>query len=787
MPWIHEPTEKNFNSYLTITPTFRNELHTAVTQHNRAPFGGPVELYLAAVIILLLLALSDLVVGVSNDAVNFLNSSIGSRVAPRHVIMIVACVGMIAGVMFSSGMMEVARKGIFNPGFFSLHEVMVIFLAVMITDILLLDVYNTFGLPTSTTVSIVFELIGASVAVSMIKIAAEDGSFAEIGKYINTGKALMIIAGILISVAIAFFFGTLVQFVTRLIFTFDYHRRLKRYGALWGAACLSLIIYFILIKGARGAAFIPPETMAWIHANTLRLLLGCYLVSALALQAVLLLTGYNILKPIVLIGTFALAMAFAANDLVNFIGVPLAGLSAYQIAAASEAPLGITMEALGEPMRTNSWLLVTAGIIMAVTLWFSRKARTVSQTEVGLSRQVEGLERFGSSPLSRSIVRLTSTIFSGLRAMVPGPVLAAISRRLDSSLYNPKDHSPGKGGAPSFDLLRASVNLMVASALISFATSLKLPLSTTYVTFMVAMGTSLADQAWGRESASYRVAGVLTVIGGWFVTAFMAFTVSGLFAAAIFYSKGYATLLLLAGALFVIARNHRSHRKRELEERELQVFNLENVNDIDDTVKVIFEHCGHLLREVKATSNECFRGLFSNDLGILRGLRKSNKKIQTWANIITANIYKALRFMSREEVRHSQNYAQIITILQEIAESHRDIIMRTLDHFDNNHKGMLEVQVRELRDVIRCFNALLDHAISAFLKRGIVDIRAINAAQKRLEGLVEKYNLNQIMRIQNETSKTRLSILFYGIMGKTRKISSHTVELIKLFRDTFPL
>ncbi|TFH39707.1 MAG: inorganic phosphate transporter, partial [Chrysiogenales bacterium] len=707
------------------------------------------------------------------------------RVAPRYVIMIIACAGMIAGVMFSSGMMEVARKGIFHPGRFRLHEIMVIFVAVMITDILLLDVYNTFGLPTSTTVSIIFGLLGSSVAVSMIKIAADNGSFSEIGTYINTAKSLMIIAGLLISVAISFFFVTLIQFITRIIFTFDYHRRLKRYGAIWGAMSLSLILYFILIKGAKGASFLSPETLAWIDTHTVEMLMGCFLASALVLQVVLLLFDYNILKPIVLIGTFALAMSFAANDLVNFIGVPLAGLSAYRVAAASSSPLTMTMEALQNPMQTSSWILMIAGLIMAVTLWFSRKARTVAKTEVSLSRQVEGFERFGSSPLSRSIVRMTYTIFTGFTSLFPSSMLAAISRRLDSNLYNPKDHSPGRGGVPSFDLLRASVNLMVASALISFATSLKLPLSTTYVTFMVAMGTSLADQAWGRESASYRVAGVLTVIGGWFITAFMAFTVSALFATVIFYSNGYAALLLLAGALFIIARNHRSHKQWETEEKELHVFNLEKVDDIKKAVLVIFEHCGHLLQEVKTTSNACFEGLFSNDLGTLRSLRKSNKKVQTWANIITANIYKALRLLSREDVRHSQNYAQIINILQEIAESHRDIIMRSLDHVDNHHKGMLEIQIRELKEVIRCFNNLLDYAISAFLKGGVIDIESINTLQKRLDGLVEKFNLQQITRIQNETSKTRLSILFYGIMGKTKKISSHTVQLIDLFRDSF--
>ena len=468
-----------------------------------------MDFFQIAILILFGLAISDLIVGVSNDAVNFLNSSIGSRVAPRHVIMIIASLGMLAGVTFSSGMMEVARKGIFNPQFFTMPELMTVFLAVMLTDILLLDLYNTFGLPTSTTVSIVFELLGAAVAVSLLKLYEMGDSFARVIEYINTGKALTIIFGILLSVVVAFAVGAVIQFLSRMIFTFDYAKRLRRYGALWGGAALSSITYFILIKGAKGASFITPETLTFIKGHTWLILLGSFAVCAVLLQILLSFTRVSILKIIVLIGTFALAMAFAANDLVNFIGVPLAGLSAYQEAAAAGDPLTATMEALTKPVHGNTFLLLMAGAIMVITLWVSRKSRSVTKTEIRLGRQEEGFERFESTVLSQAIVRFVSSLFESVGSLFPAMLRKTVNRRFDRSEHRP---APAADGAvPSFDLIRASVNLMVASALISLATSFKLPLSTTYVTFMVAMGTSLSDQAWGRDSAVYRVSGVLTV------------------------------------------------------------------------------------------------------------------------------------------------------------------------------------------------------------------------------------------------------------------------------------
>ena len=390
-----------------------------------------IEVFFVAVLILLLFAVFDLSVGVANDAVNFLNSSIGSRVAPYFVIMIVASLGILAGVTFSGGMMEVARKGIFHPQFFTMPELITIFMAVMLTDILLLDLFNAHGLPTSTTVSIVFELLGAAVAVSLIKIMhAAEGSM-TLGEYINTAKAMMIVFGILLSIIVAFVCGALVQFISRLIFTFDYQKRLKRYGAIWGGVAMATITFFILVKGAKGASFMTPETVDWIKSHSLFMLVSIFIVSAIIFQILISFFKINILKPVVLVGTFALAMAFAANDLVNFIGVPLAGLNAYYTAIASSDPLNITMVALSKKVQSHTLWLLIAGVIMVLTLWFSKKARTVTETEISLGQQEEGTERFESIWLSRSIVSMVHSVIESIKSLTPHAVRKHIGRRMD--------------------------------------------------------------------------------------------------------------------------------------------------------------------------------------------------------------------------------------------------------------------------------------------------------------------------------------------------------------------
>lgn len=747
-----------------------------------------MELYFIALVILAGLAVSDLIVGVSNDAVNFLNSAIGSRVASRKIILIIASLGMIAGVLFSKGMMEVARKGIFHPQLFNMPELMSIFLAVMLTDVLLLDFYNTFGLPTSTTVSLLFELLGAAVAVSVIKASQAHESATSIANYINTTKVLAFISGILISVAVAFFCGMVFQFISRLIFTFDFQKRVKRFGAIYGGLALSFIIYFIVIKGAKGAAFLTPDALSWIQDNSGTILLVTCVVCAIVLQLLIFFSRLNVLRPIVLIGTFALAMAFAANDLVNFIGVPLAGMSAYQVASSSATPLTLSMDALQQGAPSYTPLLLMAGVVMVITLWVSKKARTVTATEVNLSRQEEGFERFGSTYLSRTIVRNVSNMIQWLKKVIPGPLHDFYKKRYERN-------KPGRvtiaetadGDKPSYDLVRASVNLMVASALISFATSLKLPLSTTYVTFMVAMGSSFADHAWGRDSAVFRVTGVLIVIGGWFLTAITAFTVSFLFGLAIHYLKGPAVIGILALGIFILIRNHGIHKKREQEVSHYDIFNLKKVKDGKYAVKTTFEHAGIFLREVATSLSTGYDGLVAQNRNLLKNVRKNTKKFQEWSNIIVANVFKTLRLLKKEEHATTQKYAQTITALQEIAECHRDVIIRAYEHIDNNHKGILPVQAEEIKQVKDTVIHLLEITSEALLKQQLPDFILVEEHNTKLLEMLLAFDRNQVIRIQKDQSKTRLSILFYGFTRGYRMIAEQCIQLLQIFKESFDL
>jgi phosphate/sulfate permease len=662
-------------------------------------------------------------------------------------------------------------------------ELMTIFLAVMITDIILLDVFNTFGLPTSTTVSIVFELLGAAVAVSLIKIYNAGDGLLSLVHYINTAKALVIILGILLSIVVAFCSGAIVQFIARTVFTFDYRKRLKRFGGVWAGLSMAAITYFILIKGAKGASFLTPESVAWIKTHAWTIMAMGFGFFGITFQLLALYSKIDILKPIVLVGTFALAMAFAGNDLVNFIGVPLAGLNAFNIASASQDPLRVTMEALQGPIQSNTLLLLIAGIIMVVTLWVSRKARTVTETELSLGRQEEGMERFGSSGLSRNIVRLSHTVFSLVNRLTPVPVRKAISRRLDPGAYSCEVSKDGE--IPSWDLLRASVNLFVASAVVSFATSMKLPLSTTYVTFMVAMGTSLSDQAWGRESAVYRVSGVLTVISGWFLTALVAFSVSLLFALAIYYLKLAAILGLLVLLITLVWHSHRLHFKRAKEKRAVELLSLEKTADAETATHASFEQTGHFLQEVSDSLGLCFEATFSEDRQRLRDATTWTDKIQKWANIIISNTFETLFLLRSDSVDNTQQYAKTMRFIQGIAESHRDMIKRSYVHFENCHEGFTEDQKEELRRIKTYITRLLWNTSIMLTRRKKVDYDYIHNQKKRLENLVNEFDKNQIKRIQDAESKTRLSILFYGLLENSVKIAEQTEALLDIFRESF--
>jgi phosphate/sulfate permease len=512
-------------------------------------------MFLFFVIALFALAVTDLVVGVSNDAVNFLNSAVGSKAGSRRAILIVAAMGIFAGALFSSGMMEVARKGIFNPQMFAFSDVMIIFLAVMLTDILLLDLFNTFGMPTSTTVSIVFELLGAAVMVAFIKLVMTDASLSELPAYINTSKAISIITWIFISIAIAFTIGAIGQFISRLIFGFHYKQRMKKYGGIWGGIALTILSYFLLIKGLKGASFMSADLKAWLDTNSLFILIASFVFWTSVFQLLITYTKVNVLRVIVMLGTFSLAMAFASNDLVNFIGVPIAGFESFNIWKSSGQDVNMLMTSLGGKVQTPFALLSIAGIVMVITLWRSKKARTVTATEVNLGRQDIGEERFRPHFLAVAIVRFSIFFVEKLSLFIPKKLRAEINKKYRRKTY------PHKKNPPAFDLVRASVNLTLASMLIAIATMNKLPLSTTYVSFMVAMGTSLADKAWGG-SAEYRIAGVINVVGGWLLTALIAFIVAGIFALVIFKLKMTGVLLLLVLLVVTVYLLHRKHQQK---------------------------------------------------------------------------------------------------------------------------------------------------------------------------------------------------------------------------------
>ncbi|TYQ17799.1 UNVERIFIED_CONTAM: Phosphate/sulfate permeases [Acetivibrio alkalicellulosi] len=740
-----------------------------------------IDIFFIAVLILMIFAVFGLVVGVSNDAVNFLNSSIGSRVAPRKVIMIIASIGIIFGVVFSSGMMEIAQKGIFQPQYFTMPEIMIVFLVVAFTNVVLLDLFNTFGLPTSTTVSVVFGLLGGSVAVAYLKILQSEESLLAMSEYINTSNALIIVFGILLSVVLAFFSGSIVQFITRLIFTFDYEKKLKRYGAIWGAIAMVSISYFIFMKGARGASFISESQLEWIMSHTRLCLLIIFVISAAILQTLLLLK-INIFKPIILAGTFALAMSFAANDLVNFVGVSVSGLNAFNLAPIGDARFTTNMTALSQTVQTEPLLLIGAGLIMVITLWLSKKARTVSETELNLVSQNESEEKYDSTPLSRIIVHMGISFSDFVKSVTPKPFKEFMSKRLDTSKYTAQISSKNR---PSFDLLRATVNLMVASALISYGTSHKLPLSTTYITFMVSMGSSFADRAWGRESAVYRITGVLTVIGGWFITALMAFLVSGLMAVIIFYAKTIGVIALLIIIFCIMWKSHHKHKEIANSVSKNEVFNLKKVSSFDESVEITLSHMGLLIKDIRESLSNTLEGLYMQNGYILREEKKNSKIIQKSANIITANIYKALRLMKKSDHHAiSKYYSQTIRRLQKLIDGKRDITYRASEHVLNHHKGLLPIQIDEIKNIENLLSEILTDVENSFCNKDMSIHDEILEKHKKLKAIIKKHNDEQLERIITGQSKTRLSILFYSILGNSMMLSKQSLKLMELLSFT---
>ncbi len=737
-------------------------------------------IYIVIVAVLFLLAISDLVVGVSNDAVNFLNSAIGSKVAPFKVIMIIASLGIIVGATFSSGMMEVARKGIFHPQYFHFSEIMYIFLAVMITDVILLDTFNTYGMPTSTTVSIVFELLGAAVGIAIIK-GYTDPNALELSEYINSAKALAIISGILLSVVIAFTVGAIIQFITRIVFSFNYKKTIKRYGAIWGGIAITAITYFILIKGAKGASFMSGDLKKIILENTINIILISFAAWTVVLQLLSWFTKLNILKLIVLVGTFALAMAFAGNDLVNFIGVPLAGYESFKawMASGGPDPNAFLMADLTGKVKTPTMFLLVAGLVMVITLWFSKKAKSVTKTEINLARQDAGFERFGSSGFARSLVRATNKMTSGVNSFLPSSVISSIEKRFDRTQVEKIEEDEE---AASFDLIRASVNLVVASILISFATSLKLPLSTTYVTFMVAMGTSLSDKAWGRESAVYRITGVFSVIGGWFLTAFSAFTIAFLVGFALYYGGIVAVAILLAIAIFLVFRTHAIHKKvaEKLDESEsLEASKFSDTNIIAKSSDTITHNINAVIKEY----GNIISALENEDYKELKKVGKNIDNLTSKTKYLKNNLNVVIDKLKEDSEETAYYFVEVLDYMREMLHSISFINGPSYDHVNNNHKPLLKVQVDELNQLYGFIKEILEEIINVINKSEYSKIDNIVGKEVEFVKFSGRITKNQIRRVKAGESGTRTSFLYLTIVNESKNLVLQAVNLLKSQRD----
>lgn len=732
------------------------------------------SIYLIIVIVLLGLAVLDLIVGVSNDAVNFLNSSIGSKVAPIRIIFAVAALGVLLGTMFSSGMMEVARSGVFYPEKFTFPSIMMLFLAVMLTDVILLDLFNTFGLPTSTTVSLVFELLGASVAVALYTIwTTESGG--NLGEFINSGKALAIITGIFTSIAIAFLVGSIIMYISRIIFSFNYKKPLKYLGALWGGIALTAITYFAVFKGLKGSVLVSSELLAYLEGNmgmALLYTLGTWTILMAILQHIF---RVKILKVIVLSGTAALAMAFAGNDLVNFIGVFMAGFDSFHIAQEVVASGGdlntLYMGKLSEPVVANIYWLLGAGTLMTLSLFLSKKSRTVSNTEVNLARKGEGIERFSSSPLSRSIVRGSLTLSKSISTIIPESMKKFIDKRFEPVELENK---------ASFDLIRASVNLTVSAMLISLGTSLKLPLSTTFVTFMVAMGSSLADRAWGRESAVYRINGVLTVVAGWFLTALVAFSVAlavGLF---LMWGGKIAIVIMIAIVVIMLLKSSKLHTKRKSkEEQQQQVLSTKDqlITSCNNDVHMVLDRTLWILKKV-------IDGL--NDENRKSARKAMNEAIELYEKFKDKRDYEVVPTIESIQMNAldlEQEYVQLVDYSYELTKSLKAISESTFNYINNNHSAFSKEQIDDLKvfyntltDVFNCYNEMV--------KTG--DYSKFNKVTNLRDFILElnpKLTKRQIKRVKEGVSSTRNSILFLNLVNESKIVTLQSGNLIKSHRN----
>ncbi len=727
-------------------------------------------LFIAIVVIMALLAVLGIVVGVTNDAINFLNSAIGSKIAPRRVILWIAAAGILVGTLTSSGMMEVARSGVFYPGQFSFTEIMLLFLGMMLGNVLLLDLYNTLGLPTSTTVSMVFGLLGAAVAAALFRITADPAfTLQDLSQFINTGKAMAIIAAILLSVVLAFLAGLLFMYLSRLIFSFRYHAVFRRWGALWCGISLSGILYFALFKGLKSSGLIPAGISEYVGEHVL-LTLFVFWIAAAVLLWLLQRMRFNIMRITILSGTFALALAFAGNDLVNFIGVPLASFDALQIAreAGSES---IMMGELANPARANFLVLLASGLIMVLTLFFSKKSRHVAETELSLASQHEESERFGSTYLSRSLVRITLLLNNVWTGLIPERMQRAIDRRFEPLPVEERTTA-------QYDMIRAVVNLTAASILIAIGTSYKLPLSTTYVVFMVAMGSSLADRSWGRDSAVYRITGVMAVISGWFVTALGGFVIALATTALLLWGGWIAVAALTALCAWLLVRSHR--KTPEVKEEETAQQPLVAAETPDEVMHACIGEVCTTMQEVTRIYNRTLVAVFKENRKVLREMVQTSEKLFEEARTRKYGIMTTLRRLQACDIDTGHFYVQVTDYLSEVTKALIHITRPAFEHIDNNHEGLSKEQIVDLMRVNDEVEAIFDKINDMLSGEDFSGLDEVLEMRDRLFDTIVEAIKNQLRRIHEDPSgSTRASVLYLTILNETKTMVLQARNLLK--------
>ena len=737
---------------------------------------GTQMAYLFVVVFLFVLAIIDLWVGVSNDAVNFIGSAVGARAAKLKHVMMVAAAGVFIGAAFSNGMMEVARSGIFNPSCFAFSEVMVIFLAVMVSDVFLLDLFNSLGLPTSTTVSMVFELLGAAFITAIIKVATSDSSMDVIG-LLNTDKALVMIISIFLSVAIAFVFGLLVQWIARMIFTFHYKKNLGSKIGIFGGVAVTSIVYFMLIKGLKGTSIVSDSAKVFVEENTLMILAGCFVLFTVLMQ-LLHWCKVNVLKVVVLVGTFSLALAFAGNDLVNFLGVTLAGFDSFLVYVSSGAGADeLMMTSLAEPAKTSTYFLFVAGLIMVVALWTSKKAKRVLQTSIGLSKQQnDGNEMFGTSGFARNLVRVTTKAVTAVSRKTPRGVKNWVNSR-----FTPLEEREDV----AFDLVRASVNLVLGGLLIAVGTSLKLPLSTTYVTFMVAMGSSLADRAWGRESAVYRVTGVVSVVGGWFITAGAAFVLAAIVAVVMYFGGLPAMFVMIALVCYLLYRSSVNYKKKSEEESSDEnakvMFSSEDKDEVWSALKA--HAAGTLLRSLRFSAATYARLFDSFAKDSLRPLRSSMVKIVEEKGVLKKNRSDETLAMQRVDRQlayergtwyHlcSNSSQQMLNTLMRIAEPMKE-------HTEHSFNPLPQEYVNEFAPYCNKVCAVLEDINGIITSGDYTGSHEVSLRAKELKHELSALRNRQTQRLHQSGASLRIDFVYLNLIQESHELLSEVRNLLR--------